>query len=151
MRASSSDNLLPLSSVREIIIYHPETNDIKVEVLVHNESLWLTQDRMSELFDIDRSVITKHLLNIFDEGEFDKRSTSAKFAQVRRERNREVTRQIDYYNLDAIIAVGYRVNSKRATQFWMSVFMRNIRFSKIMIPDIAKGLSNSFGNFIAPL
>jgi hypothetical protein len=89
---------------------------------------------MAELFDIDRSVITKHLLNIFDEGELDKGSTCANFAQVRQEGNRQVTRQIDYYNLDAIIAVGYRVNSKRATQF-------RIWATKILKEYIIKGFA----------
>ena len=82
-----------------------------------DETIWLTQAKMAELFDAGRSVITKHLRNIYKSKELQKESTCAKFAQVQIEGGRKVTRNIVFYNLDAIIAVGYRVNSKRATQF----------------------------------
>jgi hypothetical protein len=90
---------------------------VKVEIFLRDENIWLTQARIAELFGVERSVVTKHLQNIFQEGELDKNSTCAKIAQVQKEGNREVSREIEYYNLDAIISVGYRVNSAQATQF----------------------------------
>jgi len=77
----------------------------------------MAQRAIAELFDTDRSVITKHRINIFQEEELEKDSTCAKFAQVQTESNRQVTRDVEFYNIDAIIAVGYRVNSKKATRF----------------------------------
>ena len=82
-----------------------------------NETIWLTQQKIADLFGVDRSVITKHLQNIYTEDELPKEVTSAKFAQGQQEGNRIVNRQIEYYNLDAIISVGYRVNSSQATAF----------------------------------
>lgn len=107
----------PDNKLNNIILYKGKEGAATVEVLFKDETMWLTQKTMGELFDADRSVITKHLNNIFSEGELDEKSTCAKFAQVQTEGSREVTRNLNFYNLDAIIAVGYRVNSKKATQF----------------------------------
>lgn len=94
-----------------------DSGNVTVSVHYEDENFWMTQKAIAELFETDRSVITKHLLNIFEEEELAKESTCAKFAQVQTEGSREVSRLVDYYNLDAIIAVGYRVNSKKATRF----------------------------------
>jgi len=101
----------------DFLIYISENGAIKVDVFLQNENIWLTQEHMAELFSVDRTVITKHLKNIYSEGELTKIATSAKIAQVQNEGTRQVKRSIIYYNLDAIIAAGYRINSKRATQF----------------------------------
>ena len=101
----------------EIILYTTADGTVKIETIFQDETIWLTQAKIAELFNIDRSVITKHLTNIYREKELEKEATCAKFAQVQIEGNREVSRKVDFYNLDAIIAIGYRVNSKRATQF----------------------------------
>ncbi|MCK4982477.1 MAG: virulence RhuM family protein [Victivallaceae bacterium] len=101
----------------EIVLYTTADGKIKIDTVFQNETIWLSQAKMAELFNIDRSVITKHLSNIYSDEELEKEATCAKFAQVQIEGNREVSRKVEYYNLDAIIAVGYRVNSKRATQF----------------------------------
>jgi hypothetical protein len=101
----------------EFLLYTTPDGEVKIEVFIHNENIWLTQDRIAKLFDTDRSVITKHLKNIYEDLELDEFSTSAKIAQVQLEGKREVNREVKFYNLDAIIAVGYRVNSKKATQF----------------------------------
>jgi hypothetical protein len=84
---------------------------------MENDTLWLSQAQIAELFGRERSVITKHIRNVFNEGELEEKATCAKFAQVQIEGTREVTREIDYYNLDVIISVGYRVKSPRGTQF----------------------------------
>ncbi len=110
-------NLTIQDEMTEFLLYTTPNQNIKVEVFLHNESLWLTQERIAELFGVDRTVITKHIKNIYNEQELQEDSTSAKIAQVQIEGNRTVKRAVKYYNLDAIIAVGYRVNSLKATQF----------------------------------
>ncbi|MFN8258994.1 MAG: virulence RhuM family protein [Bacteroidales bacterium] len=101
----------------EILLYTTPGGKVKVEIYIKNETIWLTQAKIAELFGVDRSVITKHLKNIFKENELNKEATCAKITQVQIEGNREVNRNIEFYNLDAIISVGYRVNSKKATLF----------------------------------
>ncbi|MEJ0074039.1 MAG: RhuM family protein [Alphaproteobacteria bacterium] len=88
---------------------------IRVELRYDGETLWMTQAQLASLYGVDRSVVTKHLANIYEDGELDEVATSAKIAQVRKEGSREVTRQVEHYNLDAIISVGYRVNSREGT------------------------------------
>jgi hypothetical protein len=90
---------------------------IHVELRYEGDTLWMTQAQIAELFGVDRSVITKHLANIYEDGELDAGATCAKIAQVRKEGSREVTRQVEHYNLDAIVSVGYRVSSKEGTLF----------------------------------
>lgn len=99
----------------EIVIYQTNDGLTKIDVKFENETVWLTQEQMAELFQRDKSVITRHIQNIYKEGELLRESTSAKFAFVpdTRERSYEIT----YYNLDVIISVGYRVKSLRGTQF----------------------------------
>ena len=110
-------NLTLQDEMTEFLLYTTPNQNIKVEVFLNNETLWLTQERIAELFGVDRTVITKHIKNIYNEQELQEDSTSAKIAQVQIEGNRTVKRAVKYYNLDAIIAVGYRVNSLKATQF----------------------------------
>jgi len=105
------------NSFTEFLLYKSPNGEIKIEIFLKNENIWLTQEKIAMLFGVDRSVITKHLKNIFDTAELDKNSTCAKFAQVRNEGFRSVNREIEFYNLDAIISVGYRVNSIQATHF----------------------------------
>ena len=104
------------SSKGEIVMYQPDET-IRLEVRMGEESVWLTQQQMAELFATDRTSIVRHINNIYDTQELDKEPTCAKIAQVRQEGNRKVTRTMVYYNLDVIISVGYRVNSKRGTKF----------------------------------
>ncbi|HAW72141.1 MAG TPA: cell filamentation protein Fic [Firmicutes bacterium] len=101
----------------KIILHTTERGNVTVSVCFEGENFWMTQKAIAELFETERSVITKHLLNIYAEEELDKQSTCAKFAQVQTEGNRKVSRLLEFYNLDAVIAVGYRVNSKKATRF----------------------------------
>lgn len=101
----------------EILLYTTPNGKVKVEIFLQNETIWLSQQKIAELFGVDRTVVTKHLANIYAEGELSKESTCAKIAQVQLEGTREVNRQIEHYNLDVIISVGYRVNSNQATAF----------------------------------
>lgn len=103
----------------EIIIYRPHEKARHVEVRIdaENDTVWLNQYQLAELFQTDRTSILKHLQNIYSTGELDEKATCAKIAQVQKEGNRMVTREVLHYNLDAILSVGYRVNSKQGTQF----------------------------------
>ena len=101
----------------EIIIYQTEDGLTKINVNLQNETVWLSLDQMSGLFQRDKSTISRHIKNIFIEGELVRESTVANFATVQNEGDRQVERNIEYYNLDVIISVGYRVKSFRGTQF----------------------------------
>src|SRR3989339_300603 len=98
----------------QITVYQTPDGKINIEVLYANENIWLPQKRIAELFDVDRSVVTKHLKNIFSENELQEDSVCANFAHTAED---DKTYQTKYYSLEAIIAVGYRVNSERGTQF----------------------------------
>ncbi len=100
----------------EIVLYQPDET-IQLEVRMEEETVWLTQQQMTLLFGRDKSVISRHIRNIFLEGEVSKEATVAFFATVQFENDRQVMRQLEYYNLDVIISVGYRVKSIRGTQF----------------------------------
>lgn len=99
------------------LLYTTPNGKVKVEIFLKDENIWLTQEKIAGLFGVERSVITKHLKNIYESGELDEGATSAKFAQVQTEGSRQITRSLAFYNLDAIISVGYRVNSAKATHF----------------------------------
>ena len=101
----------------EILIYQNQEGSIKVDVRLEEETVWLTQDQMAQLFGKGRSTITEHIGNIFKEGELNEISTRRNFRLVRLEGNREVEREVEHYNLDVIISVGYRVKSQQGTQF----------------------------------
>ena len=101
----------------DIIIYQTEDGDTKIDVRFVDETVWLTQQQMAELFQSSRTNIVEHIQHIYEEGELDEASTCRKFRQVRTEGSRQVTREIPYYNLDMIISLGYRVKSIIATNF----------------------------------
>ena len=101
----------------EIVIYQSEDGKTQLDVKLEGETVWLTQTQMSELFQTDRTVINRHIRNIYKSGELEEEATCAKNAQVRMEGSRKVSRSIPYYNLDMIISVGYRVNSIRGVRF----------------------------------
>lgn len=123
--------------LKNFVLYTAPNGEIKVEVLLQDESVWLTQKAIAELFGVDRTVITKHLGNIYETNELEKNSTSAKIAQVQKEGNRTVNREIEYYNLDAIISVGYRVNSNKATQFriWATKTLKEYILKGFVLDD----------------
>lgn len=100
----------------EIVLYQPDET-VKLEVRIENETVWLTQAQIVDLFLSSKANISEHIKNIFDSEELDQSSTVRKFRTVRLEGNRQVTRNIEYYNLDMIISVGYRVSSKRGVTF----------------------------------
>ena len=101
----------------EILIYQSENGVTKVDVTFKDETVWLSQQQMAELFQTSRTNVVEHIKHIYEEGELDEKSTCRKFRQVRKEGNREVSRELPFYNLDMIISLGYRVKSKIATNF----------------------------------
>lgn len=101
----------------KMIIYTTEDGLVKIETTFNDETVWLSLDQMSSLFQRDKSTISRHIKNIYKEGELVREATVANFATVQNEGNRQVERNIEYYNLDVIISVGYRVKSKRGVQF----------------------------------
>ena len=110
-------SLQPINNQTNFVLYTNPNGDVRLEVFLQNETLWLTQKMTAELFDVEVNTINYHLKEIFKSGELKEKTTIRKIRIVQNEGGRKVSRKVDFYNLDAIIAVGYRVNSKRATQF----------------------------------
>lgn len=110
----------------EFLLYTAPNGAIKVEVLLANETIWLTQKRMAELFGVGVAAVSKHLENIYESGELQREATLSILETVQQEGARQVTRKLEYYNLDAVISVGYRVNSAQATQFriWATALIK---------------------------
>ena len=102
------------SSSNEFLFYTTPAGDVKIEIFLHNENVWLTQDKIALLFGVQRPAITKHLKNIFENQELVEESVSSILEHTANDGKKYLTK---FYNLDAIISVGYRVNSKKATQF----------------------------------
>ena len=113
----SKHNLTLRNQTTEFLLYTAPNGAIKVEILLSNESIWLTQKRMAELFGVGVAAISKHLENIYQSGELHREATVSILETVQQEGARQVTRKLEYYNLDAVISVGYRVSSAQATQF----------------------------------
>ena len=130
-------NIKPSDELSDFILYTAPSGEVRIEIYVQNETVWLTQQKIADLFGVDRTVVTKHLKNIYTEGELEKTATSAKYAQVQKEGEREVKRNIEFYNLDAIISVGYRVNSTKATQFriWATKTLKEYIIKGFTIDD----------------
>ena len=105
------------NSTAEFLIFETQAKQDSIEVRYEGDTLWLTQKMMAALFDVTNKTVSEHLINVFESGELDREATVRNFRIVQMEGTRQVTRSIDHYNLDAVISVGYRINSVRATQF----------------------------------
>ena len=125
------------TKTNEIILYKTPAGDKKVGVLYHDENFWLTQKAIAQLFRVDVPAISKHLKNIYETGELEREATISILETVRREGSRNVKRKLEYYNLDAIIAVGYRVNSYQATQFriWATKTLKEFIIKGFVLDD----------------
>ncbi|MGL4853899.1 MAG: virulence RhuM family protein [Lentisphaeria bacterium] len=130
------------------LIYKTPEEDVSINPVVKDESIWLTQKAMAELFDVEVPAISKHLANIFSEGELEQDVTVSKMEIVQTEGNRSVKRMRDFYNLDAIISVGYRVNSRKATNFriWATSILKEYMTKGFAMDDnrLKQG-KNAFG------
>lgn len=131
------DNKIIEPKKGEILFYRTKENDMDIAVLFSGETVWLNQAQMVELFQRDRSVISRHIKNILEEGELEEESTIAKYAIVQYEGNREVERESIYYSLDMIIAVGYRVRSKQGTEFrkWATSTLKEYIIKGFVLDD----------------
>ena len=132
----------------EIILYRPNELAEHIEVRIDEETVWLSLNQISQLFCRDKSVISRHLRNIFKDGELVFEATVAKNATVQIEAGREVRREIEYYNLDAILSVGYRVNSKQGTQFriWATSVLRDYLLKGYAINQRMNRIENNVEN-----
>jgi hypothetical protein len=133
----------------EIILYTSSIGKIKIDVRLEDETVWLTQIQMAELFGKGRTTITEHIQNVYDEGELEQNPTCRKFRQVREEGIRRVKREIDYYNLDVIISVGYRVKSPQGTQFriWATQRLKEYLIKGFALNDDRFKSGNSMNYF----
>lgn len=124
-------------SLKKFLLYTAPTGEIRVDVLLQDESVWLTQKAIAELFGVVKSTVSEHLTNIYTTNELDETSTVRKIRTVQTEGNRTVNRDLDYYNLDAIISVGYRVNSAKATQFriWATQALKEYIIKGFVLDD----------------
>ena len=132
----------------EILIYQTENGQTNIEVKIEDDTVWLTQQQMSELFQTSRTNVVEHIKHIYGEGELDEISTCRNFRQVRKEGNREVTRQIPHYNLDMIISLGYRIKSVIATRFrqWATKRLKEYMIKGFTIDD-ERLKGNGGGNY----
>ena len=138
-----------MRSNSEIVIYQSPTGNIKIDVRLEDESVWLTQKLMAELFQVKPQNITIHLKNIYKEGELDEKATCKDFLQVQKEGSREVNRKQKFYNLDAIISVGYRVKSQVATLFriWATKRLKDYIIKGFALNDARFKTGNSMNYF----
>ena len=121
----------------KFILYHTDDEDVSVNALIQNETIWLTQKSMSSLFDVAENNITYHLQNIYNTKELEENRTTQKIRVVQKEGNRNVSREVNFYNLDVIISVGYRVNSRRATKFriWATSILKEYITKGFVLDD----------------
>ncbi|MGN1071252.1 MAG: virulence RhuM family protein [Bradymonadia bacterium] len=126
-----------MSSEFQFLMYKSADEDVSVKAVIREETIWLTQKSMAELFDVDVPAISKHLSNIYADGELLKDSTVSKMEIVQQEGTRHIKREQNFYNLDAIISVGYRVNSRRATQFriWATSILKEYMIKGFVMDD----------------
>jgi hypothetical protein len=131
----------------EIIFYSSPAGNIKIEVFFNDETFWLSQKKMAELFDVDVRTVNEHLQNIYKTNELERAATIRKFRIVQIEGGREVTREVEFYNLDTIIAIGYRVNSYQATQFriWATKTLREFIIKGFVLDDERLKQGKRFG------
>ncbi len=126
-----------MSDQNQFLLYTAPDGAVKVDVFFKEETVWLTQKALAALFAVNVPAVNKHLKNIFDSGELTREATVSKMEMVRAEGGREVARKVEFYNLDAIIAVGYRVNSYQATQFriWATKTLREFIIKGFVLDD----------------
>lgn len=126
-----------LEQTSAFLFYNDEHGKISIQVVIGEETVWMSVKGIAELFDIDRSGILKHIQNVYETAELEEKATCAKIAQVQKEGNRDVNRVVDFYNLDMIIAVGYRVNSFKATRFrqWATRILKEYLVKGFVLDD----------------
>lgn len=138
---------MELNNTNDIIFYNTPQGNVRIEIIFNEETFWLSQKRMSELFGVESNTITYHLKEIYKSAELLEEATTRKIRVVQKEGNRDVSRDVDFYNLDAVIAVGYRVNSYQATQFriWATKTLREFIIKGFVLDDERLKQGKTFG------
>ena len=138
---TNEQDLIPSDNQGDVIIYQAEDGKTKIDVRFVDETVWLSQQQMVELFKTSRTNIVEHIAHIYEEGELDEISTCRKFRQVRQEGSRTVSRELPFYNLDMIISLGYRVKSIIATHFrrWATERLKEYLVKRIPYQRIHDG------------
>ncbi len=131
----------------QIILYQTPQGTVRIEVLYESETFWLNQKKIAELFGVDLRTISEHMRNIYASGELTQQATLRRIRRVQTEGNREVGREIEFYNLDAIISVGYRVNSVQATRFriWATRTLKEFVIKGFVLDDERLKMNRRFG------
>ena len=126
-----------MNEISNFVLYTTPNGDVNLDILLQDENLWLTKTGISEIYGVSKSTVSHHLSNIYSDGELDKLATVRKFRTVQKEGSRTVQRELEYYNLDAIISVGYRVNSTKATQFriWATNTLKEFIIKGFVLDD----------------
>lgn len=142
---NKNNNNTSISS--DFFLYKDSNEEVNVEIYIFNETVWLSQDKIAQLFGVDRSVVAKHLKNVYKSGELSKKATCAKLAQVQTGGTRQVTRQIEFYNLDTILSVGYPVNSTQTIhfRFWANGVLKEYLIKEAMNDERLKNPQMLFG------
>ena len=137
MTEKTARTLTTQDELTDFLLYTAPDGQVKVECILHNETIWLPQKRIAELFGVGVPTISKHLENIFTDGELEREATISILETVQQEGTRQVKRKLEFYNLDAIISVGYRVNSSKATQFriWATQLLKEYIIKGFAIDD----------------
>src|SRR5258708_335652 len=140
-----ADELIPSES--NVLLYTTPNGEVRVEVFYRGETFWLTLNQIAELFDTSKQLVSHHLQNIFDSKELQRKATVKEYLTVQTEGGRKVSRNLDYYNLDVVIAVGYRVNSFQATQFriWATNTLREFIVKGFVMDDERLKQGRQFG------
>ena len=133
----------------QFLLYQTPTGEIQIDVRLEDETVWLTQAQICELFQKSKSTISEHIKNIFEEGELEQRATVRKFRTVQKEGDRQVERDLEHYNLDVIISVGYRVKSLQGTQFriWATQRLKEYILKGFVLNDERFKKGNSMNYF----
>lgn len=127
----------PSDELSEFLLYSTPDGAVKIEIYFQNETVWLTQQKIADLFGVSKSTISEHIKNVFESGELNREATVRNFRRVQIEGSREVNRNLEFYNLDIIISVGYRVNSSKATQFriWSTKTLKELIIKGFVMDD----------------
>ena len=147
MAKENKSVIKPSDQLSEFLLYTAPDGAVKIEIFFQNESVWLTQQKIADLFGVSKSTVSEHMKNVFESAELEREATVRNFRTVQLEGSREVSRNLEFYSLDAIISVGYRVNSAKATQFriWATKTLKEYIIKGFAMDDTRLGNGQYFG------
>ena len=135
----------------ELLFYQTEDGQNRIQLRLHDGTVWLTQKQLSELYQVSVKTVNEHLITLYDDGELSPEATIRKFRIVQTEGNRQVSRLVDHYRLEAILSVGFRVRSQRGVQFrrWATSQLQELFVNGFVMDEKTRGLSRRFGGAVA--